>query len=80
MYNLRNNFDLLDAGEFEGRFGLLRTDFSPKPAYSAFKRYSVVGPSAARALIGATVEANADREPHASARRVRLVGWRLHRK
>ena len=39
LYNLRNNFALLDAGEFEGRFGLLRTDFSPKPAYSAFKRY-----------------------------------------
>lgn len=40
-YNLRNNYwDKDDPSSVEGNFGLLRTDFSPKPAYAAFKRYA----------------------------------------
>lgn len=40
-YNLRNNYwDEDDPSSVEGSFGLLRTDFSPKPAYAAFKRYA----------------------------------------
>lgn len=40
-YNLRNNYwDNDDPSSVEGNFGLLRTDFSPKPAYTAFKLYA----------------------------------------
>lgn len=40
-YNLRNNYwSGDDPSSVEGSFGLLRTDFSPKPAYYAFKRYA----------------------------------------
>lgn len=37
-YNLRNNYWLRDADDYEARFGLLRTDFTRKPAFAAFKR------------------------------------------
>jgi hypothetical protein len=40
-YNFRNNFWANDADEPEARFGLVRTDFSRKPAYYAFKSYSL---------------------------------------
>lgn len=39
-YNFRNNFFDNDADETEARYGLLRTDFSEKPAYGAFKAYA----------------------------------------
>ena len=38
-YNLRNNYWDRDADTYETRFGLVRTDFSPKPAYHALKAY-----------------------------------------
>jgi hypothetical protein len=36
-YNFRNNYWDHDADEIESRYGLLRTDFSTKPSYHAFK-------------------------------------------
>jgi polysaccharide biosynthesis protein PslG len=39
-YSFRNNFWALDADRAEARTGLLRTDFSPKPAYDAFVDYA----------------------------------------
>jgi hypothetical protein len=38
-YDLRNNFWDSDADTIEARLGLLRTDYSPKPAYDAFRSY-----------------------------------------
>jgi polysaccharide biosynthesis protein PslG len=40
VYNFRNNFWAGDADNWEDQLGLLRTDFSPKPAYNVFKQYS----------------------------------------
>lgn len=39
-YGLRNNHWEDDADTFEGQFGLLRDDFSRKPAFDAFRRAS----------------------------------------
>ncbi|HWO16954.1 MAG TPA: family 1 glycosylhydrolase [Solirubrobacterales bacterium] len=39
-YNVRNNYWSGDANEPEAQYGLTRTDFSPKPAYGAFRAYS----------------------------------------
>jgi len=39
-YNFRNNYWAADEDEPEARYGLLRTDFSLKPAYTAFKAYA----------------------------------------
>ena len=39
-YSLRNNFWDNDADTGESQFGLLRTDFSAKPAYAAFRSYT----------------------------------------
>jgi hypothetical protein len=39
-YNLRNNFWANNADTWDDRLGLMRVDFSPKPAYSTFKDYS----------------------------------------
>jgi polysaccharide biosynthesis protein PslG len=36
-YNFRNNYWTHDADDIESRYGLLRTDFSRKPAYDAIK-------------------------------------------
>ena len=40
VYNFRNNYWADDADNWEDQLGLLRTDFSPKPAYAVFKDYS----------------------------------------
>ena len=39
-YDFRNNYWMKDADTPEARYGLLRTNFTPKPAYSAFKAYA----------------------------------------
>jgi hypothetical protein len=39
-YALRNNYWANDANEPEARYGLLRTDYSPKPAFEAFADYA----------------------------------------
>src|SRR5919202_5205331 len=39
-YNFRNNYWDHDSDTIEARYGLLRTDFSQKPAYQAFKSYA----------------------------------------
>lgn len=36
VYNLRNNYWANDADTWEDQLGLLRTDFTPKPAYTVF--------------------------------------------
>jgi hypothetical protein len=36
-YNFRNNYWMKDADDVESRYGLLRSDFSNKPSYDAFK-------------------------------------------
>ena len=36
VYNLRNNYWANDADNWEDQLGLLRTDFTPKPAYTVF--------------------------------------------
>jgi hypothetical protein len=38
-YNLRNNFWDSDADSWETQLGLMRTDFTHKPSYDAFKSY-----------------------------------------
>jgi hypothetical protein len=38
-YNLRNNFWDSDADTWETQLGLMRTDFTHKPSYDAFKAY-----------------------------------------
>jgi hypothetical protein len=38
-YNLRNNFWDRDADTWETQLGLMRTDFTRKPSYEAFKAY-----------------------------------------
>jgi len=38
-YNLRNNFWDSDADTWETQLGLMRTDFTHKPSYAAFKNY-----------------------------------------
>jgi hypothetical protein len=38
-YNLRNNFWDSDADTWETQLGLMRTDFTHKPSYDAFKSY-----------------------------------------
>jgi hypothetical protein len=42
-YQLRNNYWGADANDWPNQLGLLRTDFSPKPAYAAFKAYTPPG-------------------------------------
>jgi hypothetical protein len=39
-YNFRNNYWQHDANTPEARYGLISSDYSPKPAYRAFKRYA----------------------------------------
>jgi Cellulase (glycosyl hydrolase family 5) len=39
-YNLRNNFWDRDADTWETQLGLVRTDFTRKPSYGAFKSYT----------------------------------------
>lgn len=40
VYGLRNVFTAQDDDSMEGQFGLLRTDFSAKPAYGAFVAFA----------------------------------------
>jgi hypothetical protein len=46
-YNLRNNYWMHDADDVESQYGLLRTDFSRKPSYDAFKACATGGCGAA---------------------------------
>ncbi len=39
-YNFRNNYWQQDANTPEARYGLVRSNYSPKPAYRAFRRYA----------------------------------------
>ena len=45
-YCLRNSYWALDANTWLDQLGLLRTDYSAKPAYAAFKAYEPPAPSA----------------------------------
>jgi hypothetical protein len=65
-YNFRNSYwEANDPSNWEANLGLLRTDFSPKPAFTAFKSYAatavVVGPPAvdttAPVISGVTAQA-----------------------
>ena len=48
VYNFRNTYWLHDdPSEWEANAGLIRTDFSPKPAYAALRAYVGLGPTAA---------------------------------
>ena len=51
-YNFRNNYWNHDQDTLEGRYGLMRTDFSQKPAYGALKSYvpGVPAPSSTPAV------------------------------
>jgi hypothetical protein len=42
-YNLRNNWFAGDAEDWDSQLGLMRSDWSPKPAYGAFKAYNPGG-------------------------------------
>ena len=46
-YNFRNNWWDRDADGWEYQCGLMRTDFTPKPAYAAFKSYVPGAPASA---------------------------------
>jgi polysaccharide biosynthesis protein PslG len=43
-YTLRNHYWDADADQIEARFGLARSDWSPKPAYQAFRRLTGAAP------------------------------------
>ena len=43
VYNLRNNYWSADADTIEARYGLLTTQFRPKPAYAVFKTLAAAG-------------------------------------
>jgi polysaccharide biosynthesis protein PslG len=45
-YTLRNNDYAFDADTWDDRLGLLRTDFTPKPAFQAYAAYAPEGGSA----------------------------------
>ena len=73
-YSLRNGFWDHDANTVEGQFGLLRTDFTPKPAYEAFRRAARDGarsratnaaatPSKAKSGIASSVSSVTSRMP-----------------
>ena len=47
VYNFRNNYWAGDADNWEDQLGLLRTDFSRKPAYYAFAAIGAVRPTEA---------------------------------
>src|SRR5919197_1912940 len=52
-YNLRNNFWDQDADTWETQLGLMRTDFTHKPSYDAFKSYQPgTAPSPSTAPLG----------------------------
>ena len=40
VYNFRNTYWMRDEDSIEAQFGLLRTDFTPKPAFAALKAYA----------------------------------------
>lgn len=44
-YHLRNSFHRRDADEVEAQYGLLRTDFSVKPAYATYRSLARAEPS-----------------------------------
>jgi hypothetical protein len=44
-YNLRNNYWERDANTAEARYGLMRTDFSPKPSFEAFRAAAGIPPT-----------------------------------
>jgi hypothetical protein len=46
-YNFRNNWWDKDADGWEYQCGLMRTDFTPKPSYAAFKSYVPGAPASA---------------------------------
>jgi hypothetical protein len=62
-YNLRNNFWDNDADSWETQLGLMRTDFTHKPSYNAFKSYQ---PGTAGPGPGPTSTAPAGTSPTAS--------------
>jgi hypothetical protein len=63
-YRFRNVFFLNDnAGDREANFGLLRTDYSTKPAYAAFKAYATAHASAAAPSAPAPAPAPAPQAP-----------------
>ena len=68
-YNFRNNWWNHDADELEARYGLMRTDFSTKPAYHAFKSYTPGSGSGAEHRPGRDAEAQ---DPHDGLRQERL--------
>jgi len=69
-YTYRNNWWANDANDWESQLGLVRTDFSRKPAYAAFKSYSPGAggcayqyPAAARTAAPATAAPATTAEP-----------------
>jgi hypothetical protein len=70
-YNFRNNYWQHDKlTDIEAQFGLLNSDFSPKPAYYVFKSYTrggSISPASAALL-------NLDRRPHSASLQRRVGG------
>jgi len=64
-YNFRNNWWNHDADGWEFQCGLMRTDFTPKPSYAAFKSYvpGVYVPTAAKASASSAGSASTGSTP-----------------
>lgn len=78
-YNLRNNYWGKDANDTEDQYGLMRTDFTPKPAYAAFKalaRPTAVASASATAAASAPLASAAATALPAAARPKVSVGVR----
>jgi hypothetical protein len=80
-YMLRNSWWAHDADTWEEQLGLMRTDFSPKPSYFAFRNYGAAGSTGSAGLssgsTGSTSAAGALRAPTSitlRARRLRSAG------
>jgi polysaccharide biosynthesis protein PslG len=74
-YNFRNNWWDRDADGWEFQCGLMRTDFTPKPSYAAFKAYvpGVYVPTAPKATASGSGSASTGSTPNLKAPSVRTA-------
>ena len=71
-YNFRNNYWNRDEDTIEARYGLMRTDFSPKPAYNALKYYGRTTSRSFAPVADAYVDQSLPVENYGSASDLRL--------
>jgi hypothetical protein len=65
-YNLRNNYWQRDADDIEAQYGLTRSDFSPKPAYAAYRAATAAGCSGSAASAPPAMDISLDQSSSGS--------------